>query len=211
MEDRRVCLVDDHRLVRAGLRNLVENIKGFSVVAEGADGSEALDLVETHSPDIVLLDISMADMSGIDALQQLKEKQPDTRVIMLSMHDSPEFVTRSLRAGAQGYLLKDCAETELELALNYVMDDQVYLSPRVSRVVVVAALSGRQQASDARDIPLTPRQIEILRLLADGKATKEIAWELNVSTKTVESHRAQIMERLNIRMPDASPQTGCPC
>lgn len=199
MAESTVVLVDDHRLVRAGLKTLIDNIDGFTVIAEGSDGAEALQLVNQHSPDVLLLDISMKDMSGLDALAQLKDQSDQTRIIMLSMHDSPEYVIKSLQGGANGYLLKDSAESELELALGYVMEDQLFLSPRVSRDVVMPAIAGKVVAPQTDDVPLTPRQQEILRLIADGKATKEIAWELGVSAKTVESHRAQIMERLQIR------------
>lgn len=199
MAESTVVLVDDHRLVRAGLKTLIDNIDGFTVIAEGSDGAEALQLVNQHSPDVLLLDISMRDMSGLDALAQLKGQSDQTRIIMLSMHDSPEYVIKSLQGGANGYLLKDSAESELELALGYVMEDQLFLSPRVSRDVVMPAITGISIAPHQDDVPLTPRQREILRLIADGKATKEIAWELGVSAKTVESHRAQIMERLQIR------------
>lgn len=194
-----VVLIDDHQLVRAGLKNLIGNLEGFTVIAEGADGSEAVELAKREKPDICVLDISMGDMSGIDALAEMRGKGCATKVIILSMHDSPEYVIKALRAGANGYLLKDSAETELTLALHSVMANQVYLSPRVSGDLVRTALSGTIPPTTAHDIPLTGRQKEILSLIADGQATKEIAWELGLSAKTVESHRAQIMERLRIR------------
>lgn len=199
MEEVTLLIVDDHRLVRAGLKNLIENIGSFRVVGEGASGSEAVVLVESHNPDICLLDISMPGMSGIETLARIKDLGGKTRVVMLSMHDGAEYVTEALRAGADGYLIKDSAESELEIALRSVIDDQIYLSPRVSRHLVTAALSGKVALQKTADDSLTTRQQEILRLMADGKATKEIAWELNVSTKTVESHRSQIMTRLKIR------------
>lgn len=199
MDKTTVLLVDDHQLVRAGLRNLIENMEGFEVIAEGADGADAVDLAKREKPDICILDISMRDMSGLEALTELRSQGCKTRVIMLSMHDSSEYVTKALRAGANGYLLKDSAETEMHLALQAVMAGHLYLSPRVSGDVVRAALSSRTLCLDDDDIPLTGRQKEILRFIADGKATKEIAWQLGVSPKTVESHRAQIMERLQVR------------
>lgn len=199
MEQKSVLLIDDHRLVRAGLRNLIENMDGFHVVAEGADGSEALALAHQQQPDICVLDISMPDMSGIDALGEMRSRGCDTEVIILSMHDTSEYVNKALRSGADGYLLKDSAETELELALRAVLAGQIYLSPRISGDLVRAALAGGGLPPAAEEIPLTERQKEILRYIADGKATKEIAWELGLSAKTVESHRAQIMERLQIR------------
>lgn len=199
MEANTVVLIDDHQLVRAGLKNLIGNLEGFRVIGEGSGGAEAVSLVKRDQPDICLLDISMGDMSGIDALNQMRGEDCGTKVIILSMHDSPEYVTQALRAGAHGYLLKDSAETELNLALNAVMENQVYLSPRVSGDLVKAALSGQGSMESDDQIPLTARQKEILKHIADGKATKEIAWELGLSAKTVESHRAQIMERLEIR------------
>lgn len=194
-----VVLIDDHQLVRAGLKNLIDNMDGFSVIGEGATGEDAIAWAKEQKPDICLLDISMGDMSGIDALEDIRAKGCTTRVIILSMHQSAEYVTKALRAGANGYLLKDSAEMELALALESVMADQVYLSPRISGHLVKAALTGTTALDSQSDIPLTARQKEILRFIADGKATKEIAWELGLSAKTVESHRAQIMERLEIR------------
>jgi len=198
-DTRTVVLIDDHRLVRAGLKNLIDNMDDFTVIAEGADGVEAIALAEHEKPDVCILDISMRDMSGIDALADLRKKGCTTKVIILSMHDSPEYVSKALRAGANGYLLKDSAETELSLALQSVVEEQVYLSPRISGDLVKAALAGGTGFLSSSDVPLTERQKEILRHIADGKATKEIAWELGLSAKTIESHRAQIMERLEIR------------
>lgn len=199
MEANTVVLIDDHQLVRAGLKNLIGNLEGFRVIGEGSGGAEAINLVKRDQPDICLLDISMGDMSGIDALKKIRDEPCETKVIILSMHDSPEYVTQALRAGADGYLLKDSAETELNLALNAVLENQVYLSPKVSGHLVKAALTGHGSMESDDQIPLTARQKEILQHIADGKATKEIAWELGLSAKTVESHRAQIMERLQIR------------
>ena len=199
MDARTVALIDDHRLVRAGLRNLIDNIDGFTVVAEASDGSETLGLVERYNPDVCLMDISMKDMSGLEALTVLKDSNVETKVIMLSMHESVEYVSQALKAGADGYLLKDSAEAELELALQYVTDDQLYVSPRVSFSMIKDALTSSDPETQEHVIPLTPRQQQILKLIAEGKATKEIAWLLDLSAKTVESHRAHIMERLQIR------------
>jgi DNA-binding NarL/FixJ family response regulator len=199
MDNKTVLLIDDHQLVRAGLRNLIENIDGFDVIAEGADGTDAVALALQTNPDICLLDISMGGMSGIEALINLRAQGCKTRVLILSMHESAEYVSNALRAGANGYLLKDSAETELHIALKAVMAGELFLSPRVSGDVVRAALRGQPPNPEVTDIPLTERQMEILRLIADGKATKEIAWQLGLSPKTVESHRAQIMDRLQIR------------
>lgn len=193
---RRVLLIDDHTLVRAGLRALIDDLEGFNVVAEGADGDQAVALVEMHRPDVVIMDISMQRVSGLDALTQLRQQWPQLPIIILSMHAARDLVMRAIRAGASAYLLKEAAETELELALTAVLAGQQYLSPAVSGAVIDSLL---QRAEPVEAEVLTARQREVLQLLARGRNTKEIAYELSLSVKTVESHRAQIMERLAIR------------
>ena len=193
----RVVIVDDHALFRAGLRALLREMPGVQIIAEAADGDEAVALVQKHRPDVVVMDISMKRVNGLDATARIKAGAPATRVIVLSMHDTEEYVAQALRAGASAYLLKDSAEPELELALRAVMRDQTYLSPRVSRPLVDAYV-GRAAGGSA--VPtLTQRQREILRLIAEGHSTKRIAEKLSVSVKTIDAHRAQIMERLQIR------------
>jgi len=193
----RIVLADDHQLVRAGIRSLLQRLHDVQVVAEASDGAEALHMVATERPDIVLMDIGMARLNGLEATEQIAQAFPDVRVIILSMHDNQEYVLQALRAGAAGYLLKDAATGELELALRSVMRGESWLSPAVSRQVV----EGYVQRAGAEAPPdvLTARQREVLRLVAGGKSTKEIAFFLNLSVKTVETHRAQIMERLGIR------------
>jgi DNA-binding NarL/FixJ family response regulator len=193
---KRVLLIDDHTLVRAGLRALIDDIEGFVVVAEGSDGEQALALVREHHPDVLVMDITMQRVSGLDALQSLRAELPQLPIIMLSMHSTRDYVLRAIRIGASAYLLKEAAETELELALNAVLAGQQYLSPKISRTVIDAAIDTHEYVVEAA--ALTSRQREVLRLLALGLATKEIAHELQLSAKTVESHRAQIMERLSI-------------
>lgn len=193
--DKRVVLVDDHTLVRAGLRVLIEELSGYQVVAEGNDGSAVQKLLEEHDPDVLVMDISMPGISGIQALIALRQRRWRLPVVVLSMHADRETVLEAIRAGASAYLLKDAAEAELELALRSVLAGQQYLSPRVSGEVINAMLGPR---SPSEIDPLTPRQREVLRLLALGKATKEVAYELQLSIKTVETHRAQIMDRLGI-------------
>jgi DNA-binding NarL/FixJ family response regulator len=192
----RVLLIDDHTLVRAGLRALIDDLSGFSVVAEGADGDQAVALVQAQQPDVVIMDISMQRVSGLDALTQLRRLWPQLPVIILSMHAARDLVMRAIRAGASAYLLKEAAETELELALTAVLAGQQYLSPAVSGAVIDSLL---QRGEAVETGVLTARQREVLQLLARGRNTKEIAYELSLSVKTVESHRAQIMERLAIR------------
>ena len=194
----RVLLADDHKLVRAGIRALLESLQGVSVVAEAGNGGEVLSLAREHRPDVVLLDISMPGLNGLDASMQLKHDLPEVRVIMLSMHANEEYVLQALRSGAAGYMLKDSATAELELALKAVTQGETYLSPPISRQVVEGYVQrvGSEQAGTEN---LTPRQRQVLQLIAEGHSTKEIAFRLELSVKTVETHRAQLMERLQIR------------
>jgi DNA-binding NarL/FixJ family response regulator len=193
----RVLLVDDHALVRAGIRSLLGAMAEVQVVGEAASGEEALRMAERERPDVVLMDIAMKGLTGLEAAARLRERQPSIRVLILSMHSGEEYVLQALRAGAVGYLLKDAATGELELALRTVIRGESWLSPSVSRQVVEGY--GQRSSSDAVPEVLTTRQREVLRLVAGGKSTKEIAFFLNLSVKTVETHRAQIMERLGIR------------
>jgi len=194
----RILLADDHALVRAGIRALIEAIEGTTIVAETSNGREAVALAKAHTPDVVVMDISMPELNGIEATQQIREAVPRSRVLILSMHTTDDFVRRALKAGASGYLVKDSAPLELRMALEAVMRNEVYLSPRVSRGVVTRMVDGSPGGESSLDA-LTPRQREILQLIAEGKSTKEIAFVLEVSVKTVESHRAALMERLDIR------------
>jgi DNA-binding NarL/FixJ family response regulator len=193
----RVLLTEDHTIVRAGIRALLENLEGVEVVGEAGDGREALRLVEIHQPDIVLMDIAMSGLNGLEATMRMSKEFPDVRVIILSMHASEEYVLQALRAGASGYLLKDAGTAELELAIRSVGRDETYLSPAVSKHVVADYVRrvGGEPSSLER---LTRRQREILQLVAEGQSTQEIAQMLSISVKTVESHRAQLMERLDI-------------
>jgi DNA-binding NarL/FixJ family response regulator len=193
----RVLLADDHALVRAGMRSLLNAMADVAVVGEASSGEEALELAGRERPDIVLMDIAMKGMSGLDAAARLRELHPEVRVVILSMHAGEEYVLKALRAGAVGYLLKDAATGELELALRSVMRGESWFSPAVSRQVVEGYVQrvGGEAVADT----LTARQREVLKLVAGGKSTKEIAYQLKLSVKTVETHRAQIMERLGIR------------
>lgn len=193
----RVLVADDHALVRAGIASLLRGLAGVEVVGEAADGAEAVDLARRLAPDVVVLDISMKVMNGLDAAQQLVKLTPAPKVIMLSMHTDQAFVERALTAGASAYLIKDSATQELDLALRSVLRGQAYMSAALSRSVVEGFM--RQGSARSADKPLTPRQTEVLKLLAEGSSTKEIAYTLGLSAKTVEAHRAQIQERLGIR------------
>ncbi len=193
----RVLLADDHILVRAGLRKLLESIAGFEVVGEADDGLALLALVEQLQPDLVMMDIGMPGLNGIDATARVMKGCPKTRVVILSMHQSEEYVRQALRHGAAAYLLKDAAPLELEQALAAVMRGETYLSPAVSKGVLndyVNRLRQDEQPGDA----LTPRQREVLKLVAGGLSTKEIARSLDLSVKTVDTHRSQLMKQLDI-------------
>jgi DNA-binding NarL/FixJ family response regulator len=193
----RVILADDHTLVRAGLRALLQNIAGVEVVGEAADGREALALIKARQPDIVLMDISMAGLNGLEATARTVRDFPKVRVLILSAHANEEYVCQSLRCGASGYLLKDGDPAELELALKAVARGEAYLSPRVSRHVVATYI--QRVGGEAGPLEmLTARQREILQLIAEGHTTRAIAAKLHISGKTVETHRAQLMDRLDI-------------
>jgi|ERR1043165_4283796 RNA polymerase sigma factor (sigma-70 family) len=192
----RTLIADDHALVRAGIRALVEKIKGISVVGEAGKGSEALKLVKELKPDLVLLDITMPDGTGFDVLHRLSAKHPGIRVIVLTVHEAGEYATRAMREGATGFLPKSAASTELETAIQAVMRGELYISPETSRKNQVEREKGRKKRDQLAN--LSPRQREVLRLIAEGRTTKQIAQTLEISAKTVETHRSQLMERLNI-------------
>ena len=193
----RVLLADDHTLVRAGLRKLLESIAGFEVVGEADDGLALLTLVQQQQPDLVLMDIGMPGLNGLEATARVMKDWPMTRVVILSMHQNEEDVRQALRHGAAAYLLKDAAPLELEQALQAVLRGDTYLSPAVSRGVLndyVSRLRKDEQPGDT----LTPRQREVLKLIAAGLSTKEIARSLDLSVKTVDTHRSQMMKQLDI-------------
>jgi len=192
----RVVLADDHAIVRAGLKKLLESL-GVEVVGEAADGRELLALLDTLHPDVALLDVAMPGLNGIEAAARIAREHPRTRVLILSMHQNEDYVRRALRAGAAGYLVKDAAPDELDLALKAVMRGETFLSPSVSKGVMSDYVQ-RLRAEEAPGATLTPRQSEILQLVAEGRSTKEIARLLDLSVKTVESHRADLMQRLDI-------------
>jgi DNA-binding NarL/FixJ family response regulator len=193
----RVLLADDHALVRAGIRSLLEKIPGIEVVGEASNGREALALVRSELPNLVLIDIAMPELNGLDTLAKIVKNFPGVKVVVLSAHANEEYVIRALRSGASGYMLKDAATAELQLAIGFVTQDKTYLSPSLSQTVIDSYL----QRLDGELSPLeqpTARQREILQLIAEGKNTKEIASTLAISVKTVEAHRLQLMARLDI-------------
>ena len=195
----RTLLADDHQLVRAGIRALLDAMEGVAVVAEATNGREAVALAQAHRPDLVVMDISMDELNGIDATAQIHASLPATRVVILSMHTTEDFVRRALKAGAAGYIVKDSAPLELRMAIDAALKDEVYVSPRVSRHLFSAVSGKPRELSESSLDDLTPRQREILQLIAEGNSTKEIAFSLTLSVKTVETHRAAVMDRLGIR------------
>ena len=182
------------------MRALVLDIPGYAVIGEANDGSQLLEMVEHLSPDIVLLDISMKETGGLEALQRLKRVRPQSKVLILSMHTDPALIMQALESGAHGYLLKDTTATELEHALEALRNNERNLSPAIAHTVINQALTRNQkhQPEPADSHNLTARQLEILRLIVRGKSTREIANGLGLSIKTVETHRSQIMKRLQI-------------
>jgi len=205
MKPTRVLLAEDHTLVRAGIRALLQNLTGMQVVAEASDGREALRLIKTYQPDVVLMDIAMAGLNGLEATARVTKEFPTVRVIILSMHSNEEYVAQALQAGAAGYLLKDAVAAELELAVTAVARGETYLSPAVSKHIIADYLrrAGGGATGSGGEAPstatlLTPRQREILQLIAEGHSTKEMASILHLSVKTVETHRTQLMARLDV-------------
>ena len=194
----RVILADDHTLVRAGIRALLEKLPGVEVVGEAGDGREVLKLVKLHRPDVVLMDISMPGLNGLEAAVRMAKEFPDVRVIILSMHPNEEYVWRALKAGAAGYLLKKAATAELATALQHVALGEFYLSQEIStRLPKNFALDGIAHRKSPLE-ELTGRQREILQLIAEGRNTKGIAEILKVSPKTIEYHRMKLMDCLNV-------------
>jgi len=194
----RIVIADDHRMFRQGIKTLLESREDMQVIAEAADGREAVELVQQHMPDIVIMDISMPGLNGVEAARKIAVDTPNTRIIGLSMHTDRRYTSELLKAGASGYIPKDGAFEELEQAVRAVAAGEIYLSPRVAAGLVDEYGSPRSGQHPSAFDRLTPREREVLQLMAEGQATKEIAATLHVSVKTVETHRRQIMEKLNI-------------
>jgi len=194
----RVILADDHPIVRAGIREALKEIPGVEVVGEAKDGREAIDLVKSHSPDVVFMDISMPGLNGLEATERIVKAFPKVRVVILSRHDNEEYYWRALQMGASGYLLKQAAMTELKAAVQRVAAGEIYLSREISNRLRNQLPLQRIAHARGPVEQLTPRQREILQLIAEGQTTKAIALILKISDKTVEYHRAKLMQILNI-------------
>lgn len=195
----KILIADDHKIVRDGLRQMLENQGGYEVAAEAENGRKALQLARKHHPDIVIMDISMPDLNGVDAARQLLAENSDIRVIALSMHSDKQYVDQMLTAGVKGYLLKDCAFEELNQALKVVMRGGVYLSADIAGLVVQDYVGLLHEKAPDPSAALTIREREVLQLIAEGRSTKVIAETLHISVKTVETHRKKLLEKLDVK------------
>jgi len=196
----KILFADDHTLIRSGLRLIVEQQPDMTVVGEAEDGRQAVTLAASLNPDVAVLDIGMPNLNGIEAAQQITQAEPRTAVVVLSMHRDETYILRALKAGVRGYLLKDSAESDLVRAIRAVAEGKSFFSPAVSKVLLEDYMRKLQRtgAEDSYDL-LTPREREILQLVAEGKSNKEIASALNLSVYTVETHRANILEKLKLK------------
>ncbi len=195
----RILLVDDHKILRDGIRSLIKSYSDMEVVGEAADGRKGIQLAGELSPDVVIMDISMPGLNGVDATRKITADHPAIKVVALSMHYDKQFISEIFKAGASGYLIKDSAFDELEHAIRVVLDNKTYINPQIASIVVESLVSQSSGPSPKSFSLLTDREREVLQLIAEGKSTKEIAADLHVSAKTIESHRRQVMGKLNIR------------
>jgi len=197
---RKIVIAEDHTILRAGLRALLSGQNDLEVIGEAGDGREAVRKIDTLQPDLLLIDLSMPKLNGIDAIREIKSRHPEIKIIVLTVHKSDEYIIAALKAGANGYMLKDASQNELLLAIDYVINGKTFLSPSISDKVVVAVLN-----TDKKDKPaavldnLTAREREILKLVAEGNTNKKIADHLCISLKTVEKHRSNLMKKLDLR------------
>lgn len=195
----KVLLVDDHKIVREGLRSLLEKENDITIVAEADNGRTAVQRAIEILPDVVVMDIAMPEMNGIEATRRITAENPEIRVLALSMHSARRFVSEALSVGAKGYLLKDCAADELVRGIRTVAADKIYLSPDIADQIVKDYVKNLPDSQPAALNVLSTREKEVLQLIAEGRNTKEIAFTLNVSIKTIETHRQQIMKKLNLQ------------
>ncbi|MEL7156831.1 MAG: response regulator transcription factor [Actinomycetota bacterium] len=192
----RLLLADDHRMLREGLRRSLEEL-GFTVVAEARSGTEALDLVQSAQPNIVLMDVTMPGLDGVEATRQIKEEHPEVRIVVLTMHADQDILTEAIRAGANGYLVKDCSTDEIAMAIDAVAVGETALSPGLAASMLADVR--RQEGEQAQERVITAREEEVLQLIADGCSTPEVAESLFISQKTVKNHLASIYQKLDAR------------
>jgi len=199
MKKTSIVIAEDHTILREGLQALLSGKKEFNVVGEAKDGREAIHSVEENKPDIILLDLSMPRMNGLEAIQEIKKRSVNTKILVLTVHKTEEYVLASLEAGADGYILKEATHSELLIAINNVLSGKPYLSPGISEKVIEGYLSGKNKAKNkGSQDRLTKREREILKLIAEGHTNKRISEILCISIKTVEKHRSNVMGKLDI-------------
>ncbi|MFV1949947.1 MAG: response regulator [Anaerolineales bacterium] len=198
MKTIKVLLADDHTILRQGLRSILEQQAGIEVIAEAKNGREAVRIAEQMKPDVVVMDFSMPDLNGLEATRQIKQRIPETKVLILTRHANQEYIKSILRAGASGYLVKKSAAEELVIAIQSVQRGDSYLDPSISKTIIEGYLNPAAGEDKPLEIKLTPRQREVLQLIAEGHPNREIASRLHISVKTVENHRANIMQKLNL-------------
>jgi DNA-binding NarL/FixJ family response regulator len=195
----RIVIAEDHTILREGLRSLLSSSPDFEVVGEAEDGREAIRCVEKLKPDLILTDLSMPRMNGMEAIREIKKQSPKTKILVLTVHKTEEYILATLKAGADGYLLKDSTHTELMMAVKNVISGKHYISPGISEKVIEGYVEGKKTLKPRTSWEtLTQREREILKLIAEGYRNKEIADDLCISVKTVEKHRANLMEKLNL-------------
>jgi DNA-binding NarL/FixJ family response regulator len=195
----RIVIAEDHTILREGLRSLLSSNSEFDVVGEAGDGWEAIQCVQKYKPDLILTDLSMPRMNGMEAIREIKRRSPGTKIIVLTIHKTEEYILTAFKAGANGYLLKDSTHNELEMAIKKVLGGKQYISPEISERVIEGYLEGKKTLKKKTSWEsLTSREREILKLIAEGYKNKEIADHLCISVKTIEKHRANLMEKLNL-------------
>jgi DNA-binding NarL/FixJ family response regulator len=191
-------LAEDHTIVRQGLRSILEQQAGIEVIAEAENGREAVRIAEQMKPDVVLMDFSMPGLNGLEATRQLKQRIPDVKILILTRHTNQEYIESILRAGASGYLIKKSAADRLIIAIQSVARGDSFLDPSISRMVIEGYLHPSAGETEDHDVKLTPRQREVLQLIVEGHPNREIASTLHISVKTVENHRANLMQKLDL-------------
>ncbi|MDX1433778.1 MAG: response regulator transcription factor [Gammaproteobacteria bacterium] len=193
-----VVIVDDHKILRDGLRTVLQGVTGIEIAGEAGNGRHAVQLVRRLAPDVVVMDVAMPDLNGIEATRQIREAGVETKVLALSMHSDSRYVKGMLQAGAAGYILKDCAAEELALAIQTVVSNRIYVSPGIAGVIVRDYVQYLSSDAAPRESALSSREREVLQLLAEGKSTADTANRLHVSVKTIETHRRRVMQKLGI-------------
>ena len=198
MQKHKVLLADDHVLIRRGIQKIIESETSLEVVGQVGDGLELLNIIKEVTPDIILLDISMPNLRGIEAIGEAKKICPKVKIVMLTMHNSKQYLCHALAAGADGYVLKEDSDSELLIAIEYALTDKIFISPVLSEEVTAAEIDSCRKKKSFPSDSLTPRERQVLKMVAEGKTSKDIAELLSISTRTVEHHRANLLKKLNI-------------